>query len=1049
MKKIIIVILLILLQLVSVNSYSQQLDINRISPMPDFPQPYLMRDWNTVALGYDSLVFNQNITGDYLPLIFFRNTTVNYPSDISFGLHTVVGTNSPTAGEAINVLPAVISASLAGIDKSNQNGYNWVKMCREYFNNRPEQNVYKNHPVDDSYDDWWYATMPNVFFYQLYDLYPQTIDFDYQLKSVADQWLKAVETMGGKATPWTEPYMNYRGWDLATMKPYTSGVKEPESAGALAWILYNAYKETGEVKYRMGAEWSMEFLNGLVSNPSYELQLGYGAYIAAKMNAELGTGYNLEKIVNWCFDIGPLRNWGAMIGTWGGLDVSGLIGEVNGNNDYPFLMNTFELASALVPLVRYDERFATAIGKWMLNASNASRLFYTNYLPDNKQDSEEWSHQYDPNSYIGHEAIRQSANGVSPYATGDAISGGWGATNLVLYGSSHVGIFGGIIDTTNITGILKLNLTKTDFFSQESYPTFLLYNPHADDKVIDLNIGSMNSDVYETISNSYLSTNVSGTVQISVSAKNSIVVVLTPSGISGEYNLNKYLINGIVVDYNAGQSVTNFPPRIKALMPAETKVLQGDTVLVYCEAVDNDEDILTFSWNSADGSIIGEDKIISWVLPNELGEQKISVLVSDNNGGEDYAEVIVEVVEDFNENPQILNFNANPRKIDLGSETEITCNALDIDGDELFYEWKSSSGNITGMGATIIWSAPTQSANYFVSCVVTDGRGGQAIDSISISVRDLSIKHTGNLICFYQFNGDAADESGNSNNGVISGASFTFDRFGNSSSALKFDGINDNVQVANNTSINFNKAISINFWINVNTFFDREQYIISHGNWERRWKISISNDKLRFTIKTSSGIVDLDNETQLKTSTLYNVTAVYSGSEMEIYINKNLDAFKYWSGDLLSTDIDLTIAQTIPGDNNYNFKGILDDIRIFDYALSLEEIDQLYDFSTKISDDNLNEIPSQSFLSQNYPNPFNGETNIKFQVSQVSDVKLEIFNLLGQKIKTLVEGSKTPGYYSINWNGKNEFGHGTNAGIYFLRFSAGNYNECRKVIFLK
>ena len=49
--------------------------IPRIDLMPDFPQPYLMRDWKRVAQGYDSLVFDQDLTGQYLPLVFFRNSS--------------------------------------------------------------------------------------------------------------------------------------------------------------------------------------------------------------------------------------------------------------------------------------------------------------------------------------------------------------------------------------------------------------------------------------------------------------------------------------------------------------------------------------------------------------------------------------------------------------------------------------------------------------------------------------------------------------------------------------------------------------------------------------------------------------------------------------------------------------------------------------------------------------------------------------------------------------------------------------------------------------
>ena len=80
----------------------------------------------------------------------------------------------------------------------------------------------------------------------------------------------------------------------------------------------------------------------------------------------------------------------------------------------------------------------------------------------------------------------------------------------------------------------------------------------------------------------------------------------------------------------------------------------------------------------------------------------------------------------------------------------------------------------------------------------------------------------------------------------------------------------------------------------INELFEREQYILSHGNWERRWKISISNNRLRFTIKTTNGIVDLDSETILQKNILYNISVSYSGSELEIYINGKLDAFKYY-----------------------------------------------------------------------------------------------------------------------------------------------------------
>lgn len=193
-------LLVIKILLLAAQASGQQVEIPRISVMPDFPQPYEMRNWKEVARGYDSLVFDQNLTGEYLPLVFFRDISINYPEFPSFGLHTAVGTNSPTSGEAINVIPAVIGATLVGIDKSDQFGSNWASMVREYFNKRPQENIYLNHHQTSSGDDWWYESMPNVFFLQLKHLYPDIQVFDEQLPVMANQWLQALREMGAADT---------------------------------------------------------------------------------------------------------------------------------------------------------------------------------------------------------------------------------------------------------------------------------------------------------------------------------------------------------------------------------------------------------------------------------------------------------------------------------------------------------------------------------------------------------------------------------------------------------------------------------------------------------------------------------------------------------------------------------------------------------------------------------------------------------------------------------------------------------------------------------
>ncbi|MCX6151260.1 MAG: T9SS type A sorting domain-containing protein [Ignavibacteriales bacterium] len=1028
--------------------FSQQINIPKIELMPKQPAPYVMRDWKEVSRDYDSFVFDLTKSGQYLPLVQIFQNTINYPEHNSFGLHSYVGTIYPNSAETINLLPAVIGASLCGIDKSNQNGYNWVLMCEEFFNKMNGEMIYLNSPSASSGDDWWYETMPNVFFYQLNYLYPNTGDFNFQFTSIANRWLEAVNKMGGSTTPWTVPNMNYRAWNLREMKPLDSGVREPEASGAIAWILYNAYIKTGDEKYRIGSELALEFLNSLNYNPSYEIQLPYGAYSAARMNAELGTNYNTEKIINWCFSNYLNRDWGTIMGNWGGYDIYGLIGEVNGLNDYAFLMNTIQQIGALVPLVRYDDRFARAIGKWVLNAANAARLFYPKYLPDVKQDSEEWAKQFDPDSYIAHEALRQSKYSTSPYATGDAIDGGWSATNLSLYSSSHVGILGGIIDTTNVEKILKLDCLKTDYYHNAAYPTFLFYNPYDVEKLVEFNIGIGQHDVYDAVTNKFLLTNQTGKILLTIPSDAAVLAVIIPSGGTVTNYLNQTLVNGVVIDCNSGNVVSNYPPRIKSLSAEKTILTFNSTTKIFCTIADKELDTLVYQWSATGGRIsgTGDINIISWTAPATEGFYTIQCIVSDGKGGKDTSSVQIQVKFLINNPPRINKIKASPRKIDLGADTKIVCSAIDQDGDSLSYNWSANFGTITGKDSVISWIAPLVPGNYFINCVVTDINGGEALDSIGIEVRDFSNTQTGNLVLYFPFNGNANDASGNNNNGNVSGAKLTNDYFGNSNGAYDFNGIDNYIKVANNSGLNFQSSITVSIWIKVGQFYDREQYPISHGNWENRWKISITNKRIRWTLRTNVGVKDLDSETELISGKFYYVTCLYNGIDYELYINGELDAFTSFSGSINPTSYDLTIGQVLPNNNNYDFKGVLDEIRIYNFALSYPQIQELYKSVTPVEESIVVNIPGENILYQNYPNPFNPNTVISYQLSAFSHVTLKIYDVLGNEITTLANEDLPPGRYNSHWSITNG---NFPSGIYFYRLTTNNYSDTKKFIILK
>ncbi|MCP4709589.1 MAG: T9SS type A sorting domain-containing protein, partial [Planctomycetes bacterium] len=94
-------------------------------------------------------------------------------------------------------------------------------------------------------------------------------------------------------------------------------------------------------------------------------------------------------------------------------------------------------------------------------------------------------------------------------------------------------------------------------------------------------------------------------------------------------------------------------------------------------------------------------------------------------------------------------------------------------------------------------------------------------------------------------------------------------------------------------------------------------------------------------------------------------------------------------------------------------------------------------------------IPGNFRLYQNYPNPFNPETKICYNIPQKSNVDLTIYNLLGQKVRTLVDDNQAPGPKSIVWDGRNGYGDTVSSGVYLYQIKAGNEIQDRKMLLLK
>jgi hypothetical protein len=524
-----------------------QRSIPCVDLMSNIPAGFKLKDWRALARAYDRRIFDFKARGQFLPFVWLDDSRINIDGP-TFGLPSYAGLPNATGDnhEGVNCMGAILGATVAGIDKSRQ-AHDYVSMCEAYFNKKNGSRLVLNNMDQPTGGSFWYEIWPGMVFDAIADRYPHLGRLDAILRETSLRWATAVRALTG---PDGIPNFDHTAFDFNTMQPVDNGKwKEPDAAAGLAWMEYVAWIRSRDRRCLDSADACLRFLDARKPNPFYEVMMPYGALAAARANAELGRNYNVDKMLNWCFGISDCRGgWGVMVGNWGGIDCSGLLGSVDDGGGYSFAMNTFATAGALVPLVRYDPRYARAIGKWMLHVASAARLFYADELPPDHQSSSFWTG--DPECVIAYEGLRHDWQGLGPYATGDPIRLHWGPkTDRGLYGSSYVGLLGGIVGRTSDPKILALDCLATDFFHAPAYPTRLCYNPYTVAKRVALELGTHPRDLYDAVSRRFLARGVAGRACIRIPADRAVLVVAAPAGGRVTRRANRVLIDGVVVAY--------------------------------------------------------------------------------------------------------------------------------------------------------------------------------------------------------------------------------------------------------------------------------------------------------------------------------------------------------------------------------------------------------------------------------------------------------------------------------------------------------------------
>jgi PKD repeat protein len=309
---------------------------------------------------------------------------------------------------------------------------------------------------------------------------------------------------------------------------------------------------------------------------------------------------------------------------------------------------------------------------------------------------------------------------------------------------------------------------------------------------------------------------------------------------------------------------------------------------------------------------------------------------------------------------------------------------------------------------------------YSITLTVTNSSGSSTFTK-SVLVKDLSLTEEPVPIIYYPFNGDTKNKAKDALNAISESAVLTTGANGIADAAYRFPSSASYIYTPDETALNFQNKIAISFWVKPDALPNNEQFIVSHGSWEERYKISIiPTRKVRWTVKTNQTVIDVDADSILQIGKFDHFTAIYTGNSLELYRNGKLSAFKALSGLIQTTSKSLTIARKDEGTSDYSFKGTVDEVRIYDTDLP-QSIIHLLPTTFKLKA-GINDTIVTIFKV--YPNPFSTQIHISLPVSETLS-GIEVFDLAGKKM-----------FQTINSN--TDFQINIPNGFYFLKVSTNS-----------
>ena len=315
----------------------------------------------------------------------------------------------------------------------------------------------------------------------------------------------------------------------------------------------------------------------------------------------------------------------------------------------------------------------------------------------------------------------------------------------------------------------------------------------------------------------------------------------------------------------------------------------------------------------------------------------------------------------------------------------------------------SENGGTSDLTATL----STASGRDVTVGLVMQGTAGSSDFTAGGNVIDVSEVLADSLVANYTFNGNAEDGTSNNNNGTVSGATLTSDRFGEANSAYQFDGVNDYISVPLSGSLQIKEDITISVWVNKESSDNWTDFVVRAPNEYYEMRIDQRDNNTAFEAYGrgaaswdhvgSGNHIDNGEWVMLSfTSTSETDTSGYTTrKEFKFYVNGELRNTSSRIGNRfeMNTSQQLMIGSNQNGDNN-NFKGKMDELRIYNKALSGADISTLYSNSSVQKINATISIPK-------------GQTTGKLEIKGVNDQTDETDETIISKIVSTTGASET------------------------------------------